>query len=1480
MYEMIHVFNTKINSINKLEPSKILLLILIFLLISIRSWAQPNATASSNSPVCTGSTINLTGGPNSMLSYLWTGPNGFTAGTQNASIPNASSLNAGVYTLTVMDLTGTDFANTTVVVTALPTASISYSGSSFCKTVSSQQPVSLSGTGAYTGGTFAALPVGLTINGISGAITPSTSTANNYTVTYTVPASGGCPSVPASTPVTITALPVATFSYSSSPYCSNESDPLPAFTVGAEAGTFSSSPFGLSFVSTATGQVDLSASTPGSYSVTNTIPAAGGCSAVVYSSPITITSLPTASISYSGNPFCKSVSTHEPVTLSGTGTYTGGIFTSSPSGLTINPSTGAVTPSTSTAGTYTVTYTIPLTGGCPAFPVTTSVVITSLPVATFAYTTTPYCSSEANPLPTFSGGGEAGTFSSSPSGLVFVSTATGQVNLTASTPGSYTVTNTIAAAGGCGVVFATSPITITALPVAAFAYTTTPYCSSESNPLPTFNPGGVAGTFTSTAGLVFVSPSTGQVNLLSSTPGAYSVTNTIPAAGGCALVTASSPITITLMPTATIVYSGSSWCNNADIQNVTLIGTTGGVFSSLQAGLSINPSTGAITPSTSTAGNYTVLYTIAASGGCISFSTSTSVTITSIPPAPVVGAITQPTCALATGSVALSGLPATGIWILTRNPGGITTSGTGTSTLLSLIPAGSYTYTVTNSLGCISPASGAVVINPQPASPAVPVQSVDCSLSFGHAKVTITSPTGAGLEYNLNGGTYQVSPVFPELINNSYLATVRNAEGCITFGTPFSVSCGCNNPPLVAFSSASGNTCGTAAVTVTGNTFSGTATLVTLTSNGAGTLVPSSSIVSPFSFTYTPAVADGGKIIIITGTTNNPLGPPCAAGVSTYNLTVNAIPSAPIIGTINNLTCTQSTGSVVLNGLPSTGTWTLIRNPGSIITNGSGTSTTVSGLVSGTYTFIVTSSAGCTSLASADAVINPQPSAPSAPVVGAITQPTCAISTGSVAFSGLPATGTWTLTRTPGNVTISGSGPTYVVSAIPSGTYTFTVTTSVGCISLPSGNVVINTQPPIPAAPLIGAILPPTCTLSTGSVTLTGLPSSGSWTVIRYPGTISTNGSGTSTTIPGLSSGTYNFTVTTADGCLSGPSLNLVMPAQPSTPSAPLVGTITQPTLAVPTGSVVLNGLPSSGTWDLTRLPGGTITPGSGITKTIAGLSGGVFTFTVKNSLGCTSAESAQVIISTPGVPDLIITNPPAVCTPSTVDLTNPAITTGSTPGLTYSFWQDAGATLAYDTPYAATDGTYYIKGTTVSGYFKIMPVIVVIQQLPIVNGGADQTLDFLFNTTLDATLGNNETGIWSLYSGTGDFTDSSNPKTDVSKLSEGNNILLWTVQSGVCPAVIDTVTIIVHKLVIPTLITPNLDGRNDYFVIKGLPTLGKTELVIFDRRGAQVYKNLNYNNMWDGVDYNGHSLPDDTYFFVLKPANWKSISGYIVIRR
>jgi gliding motility-associated-like protein len=292
------------------------------------------------------------------------------------------------------------------------------------------------------------------------------------------------------------------------------------------------------------------------------------------------------------------------------------------------------------------------------------------------------------------------------------------------------------------------------------------------------------------------------------------------------------------------------------------------------------------------------------------------------------------------------------------------------------------------------------------------------------------------------------------------------------------------------------------------------------------------------------------------------------------------------------------------------------------------------------------------------------------------------------------------------------------------------------------------------------------------------------------------------------------------------------------------------------------------------------IIEGSGTSYTVTGLAGGLYTFTVRNSYGCTSEESAEVIISTPGKPDVIVTDPPPVCEPATVDLTAPWITNGSTTGLTYTYWTDPEATIGYSNPASAAAGTYYIKGTTVSGFFSIKPVTATIKQMPVSNAGPDQVLALQFSTTLAAELGAGETGTWIIDSGKGIFTDINDPATIIDNLSYGTNVLSWTVTNGICPADTDRVQIIVGDIKIPTLITPNGDTKNEYLIIMGLESLGETELIVFDRTGAQVFKNSVYDNKWNGVDYNENPLPNDTYFYVLKAGKGRSYSGYVVIRR
>jgi gliding motility-associated-like protein len=350
---------------------------------------------------------------------------------------------------------------------------------------------------------------------------------------------------------------------------------------------------------------------------------------------------------------------------------------------------------------------------------------------------------------------------------------------------------------------------------------------------------------------------------------------------------------------------------------------------------------------------------------------------------------------------------------------------------------------------------------------------------------------------------------------------------------------------------------------------------------------------------------------------------------------ISSNPTSPSIGTTTQPTCSTPTGSVALSGLP-VGSWTITASPGGATLNGSGSSASFSGLSpSSNYSFTVTNSDGCTSGSSLAASILSAPVPPSSPVIDAVTQPTCTSNTGSVNISGLPA-GNWTVTATPGGNTQLGSGTSTAFSGLNPGSYTFTVTNASGCTSSSSSNVTINAVPGLPSAPVAGTITQPSCTLSTGSIQLNGLPS-GAWVLNMNPGSVSTNGSGTSTTVSGLSSGTYNFTVTNDLGCTSVNSANVVMNPQPNIPVEPLVGSITQPTCTIPTGTVNLSGLPS-GSWTLTASPGGVTQNGTGSTTQYAGLSANTtYSFTVTNDDGCTSVNSVSAAINpapiTPSAP-------------------------------------------------------------------------------------------------------------------------------------------------------------------------------------------------------------------------------------------------------
>ncbi|MBL7963109.1 MAG: T9SS type A sorting domain-containing protein [Flavobacteriales bacterium] len=328
-----------------------------------------------------------------------------------------------------------------------PSITSATSNSPICSTQTLNLDAVATGTGPLT---YAWTGAGSISNGGTPNATVTGAATGNYTITVT----NACGSANQAVSVTVNPAPSATITYAGSPYCSNAGTASVTQT-GTAGGTYNASPAGLS-LNSSTGAVTLGTSTPGTYTVTYTIAAAGGCAQVQATATITVTGAPAATITYAGSPYCSNAGTAS-VTQTGTA---GGAYSAVPAGLSLNSSAGAVTLGTSTPGTYTVTYTITASGGCAQVQATATITVTGAPAATITYSGSPYCSNAGTASVTQSGTA-GGTYSAVPVGLS-LNSSTGAVTLGTSTPGTYTVTYTIIASGGCAQVQATANITVTA----------------------------------------------------------------------------------------------------------------------------------------------------------------------------------------------------------------------------------------------------------------------------------------------------------------------------------------------------------------------------------------------------------------------------------------------------------------------------------------------------------------------------------------------------------------------------------------------------------------------------------------------------------------------------------------------------------------------------------------------------------------------------------------------------------------------------------------------------------------------------------------------------------------------------------------------------------------------------------------------------------------------------------------------------------
>ncbi|MBL7777158.1 MAG: gliding motility-associated C-terminal domain-containing protein [Chitinophagales bacterium] len=304
-----------------------------------------SVTASANpNPACVGNTINLTGNATGATAWLWNGPNGFSASTQNASVSNAQLVASGTYTLTASNACGGTNATVNVTVNAAP---ISVNASANPSPVCAGGTLTLSGsaTGAtsYTWSgpnSYSSSQLNNTLNNFQPA------NAGNYTLT----AINSCGSSQSSVLVNLATAPTnVTAAANFTNICANSSLLLTGNANGASSFSWAGpNGFTSAFQNPGIANVNLADSGLYTLTATNTCGSATATVNVDVDIPIqnlTVNANPNDTICAGGN-----------ITLNASGSSVNNWSWNGPAGFTSTQQNLVITSATvANSGTYTVT---------------------------------------------------------------------------------------------------------------------------------------------------------------------------------------------------------------------------------------------------------------------------------------------------------------------------------------------------------------------------------------------------------------------------------------------------------------------------------------------------------------------------------------------------------------------------------------------------------------------------------------------------------------------------------------------------------------------------------------------------------------------------------------------------------------------------------------------------------------------------------------------------------------------------------------------------------------------------------------------------------------------------------------------------------------------------------------------------------------------------------------------------------------------
>lgn len=693
-------------------------------------------------------------------------------------------------------------------------------------------------------------------------------------------------------------------------------------------------------------------------------------------------------------------------------------------------------------------------------------------------------------------------------------------SITVNMTGTYTVTITNAV--GCSAVIT---VTVSNKPSITASGSSVPVCLGSNINLGS-TPTGGSGTYTTFA---WAGPNSFSSSL--EDPLGFPAT---PAAAGVYTVSVTDNAGCTATATTSIAVAGNSAPSITANNNGPLCAGANLILNSMAAGGSTpytqyrwsgpnnfsapGQAPGAFPSTVVAGGTYTV--TVTDNAGCTATG-STTVVVNALPT--IVAMNSSPVCLGST--VSFSSTPGSGTapyvsfsWVgpnlfssNVEDPPGISPS---------LVDAGTYTVTVTDSKGCTNSATTSVVVNPVPSITATTVGAVCVG---GTLSVGSTPIGGSGIYSSFNwagpnGFTASVEdpaaiPAIPAAAG-TYTVTVIDNKGCASAATATAVI----DPVPTAMAANTGPVCQGGNIMVSSTAGAGTPPYL-FQWTGPDAYV--ASVEDPVAFSTTSA-SSGVYQIKVTDNKG------CTA-TATTQVVVNPKPvltatsNSPVcIGANIHLQSNPTNGS----GVYSTYSWTGPNGFTASAKDPVRTSATL--LHTGTYSVTVTDNAGCSATAStsvavstlAAPTITPNSNAPLCG--GSLLNLTSAPSGGSGTYSSFKWAGPNGFSQMVQNP------PGFAASALSAGVYTVSVTDNRGCIGTNTLNVVVNA----PAAnPNTNS---PICESTVVQLNANPSGSTGIYTNFSWQGPNGYTGMGQmpATFVASASTiGTYTVTVTDNLGC-------------------------------------------------------------------------------------------------------------------------------------------------------------------------------------------------------------------------------------------------------------------------------------------------------------------------------------------------------------